>query len=76
VGSSNKGKMVLPRRYLLGGGTAMLFNYTGDILMTRLTKSEYRSPSGAVSKAEKAVVTIRSPMVAIKMPHKAKKLLE
>jgi len=54
----------------------MLFNYTGDILMTRLTKSEYRSPSGAVSKAEKAVVTIRSPMVAIKMPHKAKKLLE
>jgi len=24
--------MVLPRRYLLGGGTAMLFNYTGDIL--------------------------------------------
>jgi len=39
VGSSNKGKMVLPRRYLLGGGTAMLFNYTGDILGQELPES-------------------------------------
>jgi len=38
VGSSNKGKMVLPRRYLLGGGTAMLFNYTGDILRLDLAR--------------------------------------
>jgi len=43
VGSSNKGKMVLPRRYLLGGGTAMLFNYTGDILRSLGSPKNFRS---------------------------------
>jgi len=47
VGSSNKGKMVLPRRYLLGGGTAMLFNYTGDILESSADHLLFLSKKGS-----------------------------